>query len=663
MNITKIHLILFGSFFLLLFSLTLSFTNISKNSDMLKNLEKDQIKLSSYVNQLNYNVKSNQTTILQARLRGDTFSENEHKNSFSLITKNIIKLDNFVKQHPKLSENFKKRLLIIKKRVKAYELVQKSLLEAIKVNDIEDIDDAFLGYNDITIKFSKDTAMLIEDSNLQLYNNILILEENNTYSSRVLLFSFFIAILLITYSLGKLNLLNRRLNKQLLRAQDAEENLQFAQTQLLKYNDDLEAEITKKTNELHEKIYTNFLSGLPNRNKLLEDATQYTFTKIAILNIDKFQSFNDVYGEEIGNIALSMSADFLKEAIKNTQLSLYHISGDEFVLVCQSSNNSESYFIEKVEKILINFKSEKFSYEDKSFQFMMSAGIAYGKRKKLLAYADMALKDAKKRNVQLAVYDEEEKLEQVHKDDIACYTKLKQAIDDKQIVSFFQPITPIQDDTLPIKYESLVRLSHNGIIISPFRFIDVAKANRVYHKVTKAVIHNTLSVIKQYNIPCSLNLSLADIDNERTMTHFFDIVQNFENNEMLTVELLETEDFNNYDAVYDFCVKVRSFGIKVALDDFGSGYSNFSHILNLPVDYIKIDASLISNIDRDLNSRLMVETIVDLAHKLHVLTIAEFVSSQDILDVIKELGVDYAQGFHLGKPEPIEKHLNRLKKK
>jgi EAL domain-containing protein (putative c-di-GMP-specific phosphodiesterase class I) len=309
----------------------------------------------------------------------------------------------------------------------------------------------------------------------------------------------------------------------------------------------------------------------------------------------------------------------------------------------------------------MSFKAEKFIYEDKIFQFMMSGGIAYGKKKKLLAYADMALKDAKKRNMQLSVYDEEEKLEQVHKDDIACHAKLIQAIDEKKVISYFQPIVPIQDNSLPVKYESLVRIDHNGSIIPPFRFIDVAKVNRVYHKITRAVIHNTLSVIEKYKIPCSLNISLVDIDNVRTMAHFFEIVQNFEYNDLLTVELLETEDFKNYDDVYNFCVKVRSYGIKVALDDFGSGYSNFSHILHLPVDYIKIDASLISNIDRDLNSRLMVETIVDLAHKLHVSTIAEFVSSEDILVVIKTLGVDYAQGFHLGKPEPIEKHLATMK--
>ena len=143
------------------------------------------------------------------------------------------------------------------------------------------------------------------------------------------------------------------------------------------------------------------------------------------------------------------------------------------------------------------------------------------------------------------------------------------------------------------------------------------------------------------------------------MDYFFDLLNTYKFNELLTVELLETEDFTNYELVHDFCMRVRSYGIKVALDDFGSGYSNFSHILQLPVDYIKIDASLISNIDRDRNSRIMVETIVELAQKLNVLTIAEFVSSGEILAVVKEIGVDYAQGFFLGKPLEISEYIEK----
>ncbi|MEA1916680.1 MAG: EAL domain-containing protein, partial [Campylobacterota bacterium] len=158
-------------------------------------------------------------------------------------------------------------------------------------------------------------------------------------------------------------------------------------------------------------------------------------------------------------------------------------------------------------------------------------------------------------------------------------------------------------------------------------------------------------------IPCSVNLSMEDIENSNTLEMLFNRFEKFEYNNLITIELLETEEFKNYDAVLEFCKKIRSYSITIALDDFGAGYSNFSHILNLPVDFIKIDSSLISNIDRDVHSRLMVETIVSLAHKMGVKTIAEFVSSQEILDIIKELNVDYAQGYHMGRPEPIEHHL------
>ena len=164
-------------------------------------------------------------------------------------------------------------------------------------------------------------------------------------------------------------------------------------------------------------------------------------------------------------------------------------------------------------------------------------------------------------------------------------------------------------------------------------------------------------MITKHKVPCSLNISMLDIENKRTLKMLYETFQDFKYNYLLTVELLETEEFKDYQAVHDFCIKIRSFGIKVALDDFGSGYSNFTHVLNLPVDYIKIDASLISNIDRDTNAQIMVETIVGLAKKLNIETIAEFVSSQEILNVVKSLNVDYAQGYYTGKPEPIEAHL------
>jgi len=657
MQSNKTYFALAISFLLLLSALIVSYKSLQKNTKMLKYLDRDQIKLSFYSNNLNYSIKEHQTYILNQIILKNNNLDIDTELNYKEIEAYINKLTKFLKKHQELPKEFSQKLDTIKKRVASYKIVQHSLIEALHENDTLDIEDALLGYNAITKKFSQDTLSLIELGNAHQFQKIHLLQQENESLSYILIFSFIIAVLLVGTSILQFNRLNARIHKQLLRAENAEEDLKHAQKQLLRYNDDLEDEILSKTKEIHEKIYTNFLSGLPNRNKLLEDLHKENFSKIAILNIDKFQSFNDVYGEEIGNIALQMSANFLKEYLQDSHLLLYHIGGDEFVIVCKNENSINETFINYINDILLEFKAEKFIYEEKKFQFMMSAGIAYGKKKKLLAYADMALKDAKKRNIQLAIYDENDKLEKIHKDDLECRNKLKKAMENDKIISYYQPIVPIQNNNLPQKYESLVRIDNEGTIIPPFRFIDVAKANRVYYKITKQVIKNTLETIEKYKIHCSLNFSLSDIDDEKTMKHFFHVIESYKYNELLTIELLETEDFNNYDSVYEFCVKVRTYGIKIALDDFGSGYSNFSHILHLPVDYIKIDATLISNIDRDHNSKIMVETIVELAHKIHVITIAEFVSNKEILDVITEIGVDYAQGYYLGKPAPIEEYL------
>jgi len=652
---TKILLLILVSFVSVAIPLAINYKNISTNNKMLNYLSKDQVNLDYYTYQLNYIIKKNQTEILQAVLLHKLNESTLHTTHFQEINNLIKQLEAFEKKNRELPSAFTETLLIIKKRVIAYNIVEKSLFAALASKDKLDIEDAIIGFNDITSTFSKDTKRLIDQANKQLAKSISKIQSSNNSSRDSLIFSFLIALFLISFAIIKYSKLTVKLQEQLSRAENAELDLKDAQRQLLKYNDDLEDEIIKKSAEIHEKIYTNFLSGLPNRNKLLEDIHINETAQLAIINIDKFQSFNDVYGEEVGNIALQLSAHFLKEQSLQKELLIYHISGDEFVLVGKEDIKTEDEFEEATKDILASFRVHEFTYEEKKFSFHMSAGIAFGFSKKLLAYADMALKDAKKRNIQLSVYNDDDSLEKTHKEDLECAKKLKYAIENNKILSYFQPIVPIQKDSaLPSKYESLVRLEYLGKIIPPFNFINVAKSNRIYYKITHAVIDNTLSAISKYKISSSLNFSLADIANEKTMSYFFDILESYRYNELLTVELLETEDFQNYDDVYNFCVKVRSYGVKIALDDFGSGYSNFSHILHLPVDYIKIDASLISNIDRDQNSRIMVETIVELAHKIQVLTIAEFVSSGTILQVVKELGVDYAQGYYLGKPEPIE---------
>ncbi len=619
-------------------------------------LDRNQIKLNHYTNQLNFDIKNTQVTLLQELLLHHQITD--ETDTFQNIDKYINKLEKYATNQDTFKE-YLKVLHKIKRRLISYRLVRKSLIEAIDSKDAIDIQDAIIGFNSISLKFAEDTQRLTDLANAELYQKLITIQTTNKDSSNLLLFSFSLAVLLLGIAFYKFHILQTNLQTQLRRAKKAESELKDSEIKLLSYNQDLEREVNEKSKELLQKIYTHPITALANRNKLLEDISEYNFSYMAILNIDKFQSFNDVYGEDVGNEALKFSAKFLQKSIQKLPFMLYHIGGDEFAIVSLHNISIDAQkFVTHIEQILTSYADEIFFHAGIKSHFKMSAGISCTKDERMLAYADMALKEAKQKNIMFSVFNEDKNLEKFHKDDMQCRIKIDYALEHSSILSYFQPIVPIQDSTKSTKYESLVRLrDEKGEIITPFRFLDVAKRHKLYHKISYRVINNTLETIKKYNIACSFNISLADMDHEATMRYLENSLGSFAYNHLLTIELLETEDFQNYDLVLNFCTKMKHYGVKIALDDFGSGYSNFSHALKLPIDFIKIDASLISTIDKDEHSQLMVETIVNLAKRLNVETIAEFVSSEKILDIVKKLGVDYAQGYYLGKPLQIEKYI------
>jgi len=645
---SKIYLLLIISFLFLLVSLSYSLTNINKNTKTIDNFHFYYLELSSKITDLNYKIKKNQANTLQAILLNEKLPEN-----YNLFVKLIDNIDTFAKKDEKLYLDFAKKIKIIKKRLLAYKSVELSIIEAISSEYPEDLKDALVGYNLVTQSFLTDVNELTNKMKGILEIRISELKESNIITQNMIIVSFFASVLLVLLSIIKLNRLQSTLKSELNRAIEAESKEKSLQLQLLKYNENLESEITKKTNELYQKVYTHFLSGLPNRNKLLEDSSIYDFSQMALLNIDKFQKFNDVFGEELGNLAIIKTAEFIKEFLETEDAYVYHISGDEFaVLVKESTNVDNERFIQEINNFLKLYRKEVFILDNNKQSFLMSAGIAFGSGRKILAYADMALKDAKQKNEAISVFSEVKGLEKIHKQDIECRNKLLHAFDNEEVLSYFQPISPIQDDSLEVKYESLVRIKDGDNIIPPISFIDVAKQNKIYYKITNAVLKNTLKVIAEYQVPCSVNVSIMDIKNKRTLSYIYNLLDEFNYNYLLTVELLETEDFDDYDEVIKFCKKIRSYGIKIALDDFGAGYSNFSHILNLPIDYIKIDASLVSNIDRDTQSQIMVETIVGLAKRLNVKTIAEYVSSSEILETVRKLYLSLTTSFILLYTKP-----------
>jgi PAS domain S-box-containing protein len=230
---------------------------------------------------------------------------------------------------------------------------------------------------------------------------------------------------------------------------------------------------------------------------------------------------------------------------------------------------------------------------------------------------------------------------------------IKNALNNNQIKSYYQPIVCNRTNSI-IKYESLVRIEFNDKIIPPNEFLEIAKKGRYYHHITTCVLENTFSILKKIDKQISVNISSFDIENikfRRKMLGLLKINQNIASR--LTLEILEDENIIHLEDVKLFIDEVKNYGVKIAIDDFGVGYSNFSRLMIFKPDYIKIDGSLISNIENDKYSLNLVKTIQSFCKSQNIKTIAEFVSNENIFNIIKEIGIDFSQGFYFGKPEKL----------
>ena len=241
--------------------------------------------------------------------------------------------------------------------------------------------------------------------------------------------------------------------------------------------------------------------------------------------------------------------------------------------------------------------------------------------------------------------------------------QIKFAIDNKNIVSYFQPIVNNQTKKIE-KYESLVRLiNENNEILLPESFLGISKASNNYCEITKQVLENSFRVLKENNdISISINLSMSDIENEEirnTINIFLDTYSAF--GKKIIFELLEDERINNFKVISRFIYSIKKRDVRIAIDDFGSGYSNFERIFKLAPDIIKIDGSIIGGLGNNSYSRDLIESLVYFSKKQGIKTIGEWVETESTYNILRDIGVDYSQGYYFGKPEVIS--LSNLQKK
>lgn len=412
-------------------------------------------------------------------------------------------------------------------------------------------------------------------------------------------------------------------------------------------------DIMSKSLLYHElrDLYLDQLTKLQNRNALIKDTKVIEKSTLALINIDKFSILNDLYGEDFGDKILLSFVSSTKETFKSDLYNIYRVGSDNFVILCKNWDTDTKEFKAICKDFIKKTNTNGIQIADENIDISITIGIAQSNDKHAFEYAQRAIPKARKKYLDILEYDKE-KFEQKKdiEENIAWIKKLKSGLTDGKFQPYFQPIINAQTKEI-YKYEALIRyIDDDGTEVAPYKFLTIAKKARLFPVIIKVMLSSVLAIIREKKIRVAVNLSFEDIINQDTYQFIFATLDQYkEEAKLLDFEILESEEIEDFEIVKSFIEKIRSYGCQIGVDDFGAGYSNFNMLEALNVDFVKIDGSLIKEIDTLSKHALIVETISEFCTKLGIKTVAEFVSSEEIYQKTKSLGIQYMQGWHFGK--------------
>ncbi|RYA23442.1 hypothetical protein CRU96_07680 [Malaciobacter halophilus] len=405
--------------------------------------------------------------------------------------------------------------------------------------------------------------------------------------------------------------------------------------------------ITYYYNQLLTNLYTDSLTKIPNLAKLQEDIKLYNNHSLIVVSLDSFKTINSFYGVKVGDFIMNEVAKLLVKISKKTG-SVYRLHSDEFAILSNGSVN-----ISFCEDLIKTISKKVFKYNDIDINIQATIGLAKDSKSRSLEKAILAVRTAKKEKRNIEVFNNELTLKDEYKNHIKLTSILKESLEKDQLIPFYQALENTKTKKID-KYEALARIVKDDEIITPDKFLEISKSSKQYPKITEAMIKKSFEYFKdKKNLSFSINLSMDDIKNEKTTSYLFEMIDKYNINERLTIELLESEELNHFEIINKFIKKLKKYNIQIAIDDFGSGYSNFAYIIKLDIDYLKIDSSLIENIHIDKQALKIVKSIISFAKELEIKLVAEKVHNKEIYNILTNLKVDYLQGYYIGKPQEI----------
>lgn len=410
------------------------------------------------------------------------------------------------------------------------------------------------------------------------------------------------------------------------------------------------------------------LTGLCNRRRLeqalelavIQARVQQSCGVLLYIDLDQFKIINNLEGHAAGDRLLVVIANKLRRLVGPDDI-LARISSDEYaVLIEHIDENTAISVAETIRRALDEFH---FSSEGRTYHVGASIGIALIRpdenvsASETLARADQACYVAKTHGRNLIhLFNKEDEEMHIHRSAAYWVPIVRKALADNSFRLLFQPVLNLANSRVE-HYEALIRLvDEHGKLISPAHFIPIAERMGLIHDIDRWVVNRAIDILS--NLPAdheylSLNINLSGhafqdpalfaLVREKLAATRIDARR-------IVFEITETAAISNFDQTREMVIQLRRLGCRFALDDFGAGFSSFNYIKHFPVDYLKIDGAFIVNLINDSTDQSLVKSMIDIARCLNIKTVAEFVENQETLGLLKAYGVDYGQGFFIGKP-------------
>lgn len=411
-------------------------------------------------------------------------------------------------------------------------------------------------------------------------------------------------------------------------------------------------ELQNKFEDTYHQMTTNSLTLLPNRIKLVEDFSHTSKQTLILIDIISFSAINDLNGYEVGDFVLKELGGFLSSMYSNI-FNVYHLSNDLFALVPNTKQiDNLIYTVEKIKEDISELKLITGNF-NKTIE--TTIGVAYQTEDDVMRKAELALKEARNSGKnQIQYYSNDLKIIQELSNTNHWAPIISQALRENNLLAYEQPIYKVEGEKNTLyKYELLVRLKHENSIYSPFHFLDAASNSGNLYNIFMFMFEEGCKRAKDRNIRYAINISDCEFHNPGLYEFIESTIKKYSvDPTLLSLEILEYNAITQSDKVTKMIMDIHKLGVEFVVDDFGVQCSNFAQADYLPITTLKIDGSFIKNIVDSTNSQIVVKTIQTFAKEKGVKLVAEFVCDESVYEKVKELGIEYMQGYYLGEPQP-----------